>query len=328
MQRIRSMVSLAVALQLCAVTASAPQVLAADPNVAFPLRHAVGLAVGGTAAPAGEGLYFADYGRCCGPGDDGRVRVLRAGVLRSLPARFADPVALVFGQGGGFGEDLYVVDNNWTDIFRGRVFRIAPDGTRTAFTGDLDDPVSAEVLTGTAFGDLMAVAGIEIGPDAPGVLMFVDPAGDVVRRRSLGRKAVGAGLAVDRTGRFGGRLFVAVSGREQEPDTSGGLKVVTPGGWVGRFATDRPIRNPLSLAFSPGGSALIVSARGDGTRGSGEVVAVDRRGHVTVLVSGLTFWEGPSALYPDGDLAIDGHSIHVLERSTGLVLSLPLPSGF
>jgi len=189
----------------------------------------------------------------------------------------------------------------------------------------LPDPVSVAVLQGTRFGEVLAVGGVDYSAGAVGRLDFLRMDGSQVGSTLLEPGEVAASLAVDRRGHFGGRMFVAVSGSVFDEEDPGRLAAVMPDGRVRTFATDRPLINPLSVALTAKGRRLLVTTRGSGP-GRGSLVAIRPNGHVRVLRRGFTFDEGPSSLYPDGDLAVKRHRVLVLERASGQIHILKLVS--
>jgi hypothetical protein len=283
--------------------------------------NVVGLVVR-KAVRAKNDLWVADFAVCCGPGTDGRLLAITKRGTRSVAEGLADPVALASGRGHN-RRKVFVVDNNAEDLFFGSLLAIRPSGSLQTIADHLPDPVSLAVLRGTRFGKVIAVGGVDFSNGAMGRIEYLRMDGSQAGTVSLGPGEVAASLAVDRRGHFGGRMFVAVSGSVFNDEDPGRLVTVTPEGGVQAFRTDKPLINPLSLTLTANGRRLLVTTRGSGP-GGGSLVAIRPSGHVQTLRRGFTFDEGPSSLYPDGDVAVKHHKILVLERASGRIHVLRL----
>lgn len=124
---------------------------------------------------------------------------------------FTDPWGLAFGASG----DLYVADRGVISVANsGRIWKVAPDGSKTVFVSGLGDPM---FITFDAGGDLF------VGEWGPRNLKRVSPAG-VVTLYAAGVVPVGenlGGLVIEPTGEIyiGSETFIRRVGAGGSPVT-------------------------------------------------------------------------------------------------------------
>jgi len=150
-------------------------------------------------------------------------------------------------------------DNNGnlyaTDRGTGTVWKITPDGTASQWVTSIDDPVGIEWAGGTSYGDYLYVVNYET---LGGGVIKVAADGTTLPFGSMpyGGHAPGP-LGLDRTGNYGGYMFVASTGKDHtyKVDLDGNITLWSDfPGW-----TDGG--GPTGIEFDPGtyGGAMLMT---------------------------------------------------------------------
>lgn len=170
-----------------------------------------------------------------------------------------DPFGVAIGQGGAFGDDIYVMDFEGASPHPPVLYRIHADGSQSVVATDPAvwtvnrRPTDIAIDPGSGFGgDLYVVDAI-----SPPTIWQVNAAGVISSLLSGAPLREPAALAFAPGGAFGTDLYVF-------DDANGTIYTVTPTGDVSVFATGLPENAPHSItpdiAFTPDGATLFVGS--------------------------------------------------------------------
>jgi hypothetical protein len=206
----------------------------------------------------------------------------------------------VWDAGGDFDGDLYVGDQGGDGDGDSRIYRVAPTGAATLFASapgpGLDD------IYGMAFspgGDYPAGLYVTGDTDGGGVDWGVFDAGG--SGAPFSEVAGGEGIAVDRSGSYGGGLFASLpaAGGFAGDDSISRI----PAGGAAAYPVAIAIPGVHAVTFAPAGAFAGTLAAASWQ--SGRLIAVSAGGAVTDLATGLslTNYDGNILEFsPDGNV--------------------------
>jgi hypothetical protein len=217
-----------------------------------------GLAFGQGSATWGTDLYVADHNYNYGSGTYGEVFRYQGGVLVPLLFRrswdngdeASDPDRLAFGRGGGFGDDLYVVDPSSSSDASGGgtggVHRFAAPGFQTtlAYGPPFVSPIDVAFGPGGAFG-----TDLYVGDYDADKIFTVDASGSITEFANVVKPAA---LAFGVGGPLGTDLYVHQGDRISAIDASGDVRPII---------TDVPA-SIAGIAVDPTGTCLYFTQEG------------------------------------------------------------------
>jgi len=168
-----------------------------------------------------------------------------------------DPFGVAIGQGGAFGDDIYVMDFEGASPYPPVLYRINDDGSQSVVASDpavwtlIRKPTDIAIDSGGSFGgDLFAVDAI-----SPPTIWRVTAAGDISTFYSSTAIPEPVAVAFGPGGPFGSDMYIF-------DDSNGEIYTVTPDGDVATFASGLPQNAPLSITpdmvFSNDGLTLFV----------------------------------------------------------------------
>lgn len=170
-----------------------------------------------------------------------------------------DPFGVAIGQGGAFGEDIFVMDFEGASPYPPVLYRIHSDGSQSVVATDPAvwtvnrRPTDIAIDPGYGFGGDLYV----VDPISPPTIWQVSAAGDITSFLSGAPFREPAALAFGPGGAFGTDLYVF-------DDANGTIYTVTPAGEVSIFATGLPENAPSSITpdivFAPDGATLFVGS--------------------------------------------------------------------
>ena len=160
------------------------------------------------------------------------VKITPTGAKTTFVSGIAGPLDMVWGNGGGFGTDLYVTAAN-DDL----IYRVTPAGAKTVFAQNLARPSVLAFGQGGGFGTDLYFTNSEGGQ-----VLKVDASGNVQTFASGLDYPIGLDFGVHTA--FGDYMYVS------EKNT-GKIKRIAPDGTKTDFATG--FDSPVEIHFSQGG---------------------------------------------------------------------------